>query len=111
MSDSPLSSIYPLICDTHTNTHKPHNSVPQQLSPSATSVPCPLRKDDMCLMAKITARSTFSVSSAADTPQPGASSRIGGRLTEWHNCTAQRLQKKKCSLYVVLFVASYVILN
>lgn len=92
---SPLFHLPPYLWHTHKHTHKPHNSAPQQLSPSATSVPCPLRKDDMCLMAKITARSTFSVSSAAGTPRPGASSRTGGRLTEWHVCTAQRLRKKK----------------
>lgn len=46
----------------------------------------------MCLMAKITALSTFSVSSAVGTPQPEARG-LGG-LSEWHVCTAQRLQKR-----------------
>ena len=68
---------------THTHTHTAflcpsHNSVRQQLSPSATSVPCPLREDDMCLMAKITALSTFSVCSAAGTPQPEGGGGGGG---------------------------------
>lgn len=70
-------SCLPLICSPqplpHTHTaflHPSHNSVLQQLSPMATSVPCPLRDDDMCLMANITALSTFSVSLAGSTPQP-----------------------------------------
>ena len=55
VSDCPLSPVPPLStslspCHTHTHTafHQPsHDRVLQQLSPSATSVPCPLREDDV----------------------------------------------------------------
>lgn len=52
MSDSTLSPIYPpFLCDSHTHTQAMHTRAHssrwcalQRLSPSATSVPCPLRK-------------------------------------------------------------------
>lgn len=52
--------------------------------------PCPLTT--ICVWwPKIIVMSTFSVSSAAGTPQ---SEDGGGRLSEWHVCTAQRLHKR-----------------
>lgn len=86
-----LSSPYllPSAPATHTHTelflHPSHNSMLQQLSPSATSVPCPLREDDV-----FDGRNHRTVYLLCLLGSLGA----GAALSEWHVCTARCLQKR-----------------
>lgn len=83
--------------------------ITQRLFLSVTSVPCPLGKDDMCLMAETTAPSTFS---AAGAPQPRGSRVGGGCGREWRGGRVTDVfvlfsvsEEFQCSWYVVLLTS------
>lgn len=92
LSSLSLSPVYPLSaplspCHTHTQTHSLSHTL---LSFTHLTIVCcnncllrpplfPAHSGKMtCLMAEITALSTFSVSSAASTPQPEGGGGVGG---------------------------------